>query len=89
MEAYATHIHHLQPTPHAEKLSDWRSGSSPPSPRGRGHKPGEGGFLRASLRLGGLMALGGCLLSGGTAWAQLADKKSHHPGGSQDTGGRG
>jgi len=31
--------------------------------------------MRASLRLGGLMALGGCLLSGGTAWAQLADKK--------------
>ena len=44
--------------------------------------------MRICLRLICLMALGGFLLSGGTAWAQLADKK-HHPGGSQETGCRG
>ena len=32
--------------------------------------------MRTSLRLVGLMALGGCPLSGGSAWAQLADKKA-------------
>jgi hypothetical protein len=31
--------------------------------------------MRTSLRLVCLMALGGCLLSGGSAEAQLADKK--------------